>query len=111
MAYEKPTIIVEAASKIIVENLGGEPENITETTDGQIAKVFKFEIGAEEYFIHFNPKNMSQGFKTEIRFEEKLRKASIPVRAIVKSGIYSEYHYAITRKVKGKSLQRDGLQL
>jgi hygromycin-B 4-O-kinase len=72
---------------------------------GSIARTFAFRTGGQDYIIRFNFDRMMQSnFPKEIYLWQRLVSTQIPVPPILQVGRLGDLHFAISRKMPGKSL-------
>jgi hygromycin-B 4-O-kinase len=100
MSKIKPSINMDNAMELL-KKLNITTDNISEISDGQIARTYTYTSGNKEFFIQFNQENMSQGTINEIIFNSDFSKRGIPLRKIISYGDYGIYKYSITQKAEG----------
>jgi len=74
---------------------------------GSVARTFAFRAGEEAYIIRFNLDRMLRSnFPKEAYLWEKLSSTSIPMPPVLQVGRLGDLHYAISRRMPGKTLSK-----
>lgn len=72
---------------------------------GSVARTFAFHTGEQDYIIRFNlDKMLTSNFPKEAYLWQKLASTQIPMPPILQVGRLGELHFAISRKMPGKTL-------
>ncbi len=71
---------------------------------GQIALVFSFRVGDQEFVIRFVENKMAHTLKKEIVVAELLQGSEVPLPPILHQGTLAEFHFAIAPKAAGLPL-------
>ncbi len=80
--------------------------DLTPVEGGQVARVFSFCVQEQEYIVRFNLDAMlNSNFPKEAYLVRKLAGTSLPVAPILYVGRLDDLHFAISRKLPGKTLQ------
>lgn len=73
---------------------------------GQVARTFSFRVADQEYIVRFNLDRMlTSNFPKEAYIVRKLAVTLLPVAPILRVGRLGDLHFAISRKLPGKTLQ------
>jgi len=72
-----------------------------------IVRVFSFHADGQDYIIRFNFDNMLQSnFPKELYLWQKLASTQIPMAPVLQVGRLGDLHFAISRKMPGRSLMQ-----
>lgn len=71
---------------------------------GQIALVYAFKAGKQEFVIRFVEQKMAHTLKKEVVVANLLQGSMVPLPPILHQGSYSHYHFAIAPRATGQPL-------
>ena len=101
----RPVVADTRVLALLNERFSTSVSDLEHIDGGSVARTFAFRAGGQEYIIRFNlDKMLSSNFPKEAYVWQKLASTSIPMPPILQVGRLDDLHFAISRKMPGKTL-------
>jgi hygromycin-B 4-O-kinase len=79
--------------------------DLTPVEGGGVARTFAFRANGQDYIVRFNlDKMLTSNFPKEAYLWQKLASTRVPIPPVIQVGRLGELHFAISRKMPGKTL-------
>src|SRR5579875_948900 len=103
----RPSVTHEQVLTLLSQYFSMLVTGLVELDGGSVARTFSFQADGQEYVVRFNlDKMLTSNFPKELYVWRKLAGTDIPMAPMIEVGRMNDLHFAISRKIPGKTLMQ-----
>lgn len=103
----RPVVTHEQVLRLLSTYFATPVTDLMEMDGGSVARTFTFRADGQEYVIRFNlDKMLTSNFPKELYVWRKLAATGIPMAPMIEVGRMNDLHFAISRRMPGKTLMQ-----
>lgn len=106
MYFTRPTLALHEVTAMLADLFARPVSGLRPIDSGQIARVFRFQVGSQGYVIRFSGPELAATLAKERFIIEELLPAGIPVPRIERLGQWQDFAYMVMEEAPGVHLEQ-----